>query len=281
MIVLMSSVAFGGAWTRDLGSAYVKASADIYQAISFQAPGESQRSDGNYFGQQYSVYAETGLSPGHPIQLSIAAPLTVGSHRTEVFDPFGSLPVRATTIRMGDFRAWLQTALSRKLPLAAGVELKIPMYANGGVGTSIRNFRDLFPKPGDGQVDVTAWLHGGHAIGNTFVEGGLGYIFRTEAFVGWDTAITFNDGWRVLAKVGHTFDKVLVVGGLDGQFVFSGRAPDGDVDLFTRRFLVAFASGLFDIGDTGLAIEPRLAYELYAQNASQGWGGGIGISWRN
>ena len=270
-----------GGCTRDLGSAYLKASADAYQALTFQAPGESERSDGNYVGQQYGIYAEAGLSSKHPIQIAVAAPLvTVGTHSTEIFDAFGELPVRATTVRAGDLRVWAQTALSNRAPIAAGLEVKVPLYANGGVGESLRNFDELFPKPGDGQVDVTAWLYAGHAISaKTFAEVGAGYLWRTDAFVGWETAIRFNDGFRLLGKVGTTVGPVLLVGGLDGQFVFSGMA-DGEVDLYTRRFLAAFGSALIDVGDSGFAIEPRIAYEVWAVNASQGWGGGLGVSWR-
>ncbi|MEO0604640.1 MAG: hypothetical protein AAF211_24615, partial [Myxococcota bacterium] len=182
------------------------------------------------------------------------------------------VPVRATTARLGDLRVALQTALLRDAPLAVAVEAKIPMYRNGAVGNARINFAELFPKPGDGQVDVTAFVFAGASLSDrTFVEGGVGYLWRTRAFVGWETDVRYVDGLRGVAKLGHTVGRVLGVIGLETQLAF---APD-DV---TRRFVVANTSALIDLG-RGLSLEPRLGYELIAQNASQGIGAGLGLSW--
>lgn len=276
----MCASSFAGAWTRDLGSVYAKAGVDVYSALRFQAPGEAEVSEGGYFGQQYGVYGEVGLSKGHPVQISLTAPLTVGSHRTTVIDAIGEQPVRAVTVRLGDLRVAAQTALHRKLPIAAAVEAKIPLYENGGVGTDMRNLADLFPKPGDGQIDITAWLYGGSGIGaKGFAEAGVGYLFRTEAFVGWDTDIVFRDGLRALVKGGVTAGRVILVGGVEGQFAWRLRDDEGELDPYTRQFVVGSVSALIDVAP-GLAIEPRFAVELYARNASQGIGGGLGISYR-
>lgn len=276
----LAAPAQAGAWTKDLGQVYAKAGGDVYAALRFQAPGEDEVSEGSYFGQQYGVYAEVGVSPGHPIQISIAAPLTIGEHRTQVIDAIGELPVRAVTVRGGDMRLAVQTPIAKTLPIAAAIEVKVPLYENGEVGASMRNLRDLFPKPGDGQVDVTAWVYAGTALTDTiFVEGGVGHMFRTEAFVGWDTDITFNDSFRVLAKGGATTGPVITVLGLEAQLAYSNTNAAGNEDRFTRQFVVASASALIDVAP-GLAIEPRFAAELYARNASQGIGGGIGVSYR-
>ncbi len=283
LTALAASSAWAGAWTREQGSTYVKAGADVYQALSFQAPGEAAQSEGAYFGQQYSLYGEVGLTKGHPFQLAVALPFVVGTHTTEVIDAFGELPVRATTARAGDLRVWAQTQLGKpkKVALSPAIELKVPLYANGQVGSPLPNFSDLFPKPGDGNVDITPWLYVGSGLTpKVFVEGGVGYIFRTEAFVGWETDIEFNDGPRFLAKIGGQLGPVLLIGGAEGQFVTSGQTSEGETDLFTRRFLVVFGNALIDVGK-GIAIEPRIAVEAFAQNASQGWGGGLGVSWRN
>lgn len=275
------TVAHGGAWTREVGSLYVKGGADLYRAQRFRAPGETEESEGGYLGQQYSLYAEAGVLPLYPVQLSVAAPLTVGTHRADIFDAFGALPVRATTVRGGDLRASLQTALLRKIPLAAALEVKIPLYANGAVGDGVPNYKELFPKPGDGQVDLTLWVHGGAApIDGLFVEGGVGYLHRTEAFVGWETDITFADGLRAGGKVGYQlFDPLLAIVGVDSQLAFSNTTPEGEEDLYTRQFLVLAASALIDLAP-GLALEPRIAQELFARNASQGIGVGLGLSFR-
>ncbi|MBX2800149.1 MAG: hypothetical protein KTR31_20895 [Myxococcales bacterium] len=277
----LSTAAFAGAWTKPQGAAYVKAGADIYQALTFQAPGASERSDGSYFGQQYSIYGEVGVTKGHPLQISLGVPLAVGTHTTEIIDAFGELPVRATTTRAGDMRVTAQTALSRKLPIALALEAKIPLYANGSVGEALPNYAEFFPKPGDGQVDGTLWLFAGAAPSEKiFAEAGLGYIARTELFVGWDTDIEFRDGLRGLGKVGFLpTKKVVLIGSLEGQMAFSNKNAAGEVDTFTRQFLVGGVNALIDIAD-GIALEPRFALELASRNASRGYGAGIGLSWR-
>ncbi|MEM6928449.1 MAG: hypothetical protein AAF602_16055, partial [Myxococcota bacterium] len=269
---LLSSLALGGGWTRGQGATYVKVGSDLYQALRFRLPGEAEDSVGDYFAHQHGLYAEVGLSRGHPVQLTVIAPGVVGTHRTRIFDAFGAVPVRATTARLGDLRVALQTALLRDAPLAIAVEAKIPMYRNGAVGNARINFAELFPKPGDGQVDVTAFVFAGASLSErTFVEGGIGYLWRTDAFVGWETDLRYLDGMRGIAKLGHTVGRVLGVLGLEAQLAF---APD-DV---TRRFVVANVSALIDVG-RGVSVEPRLGYELVAQNASQGVGAGLGLSW--
>lgn len=269
---LVGTAAFGGGWTRDQGSAYLKVGSDIYQALQFRLPGEAEDSVGSYFAHQHGLYAEVGLSRRHPVQLTVIAPAIVGTHRTEIFDVFGAVPVVATTARLGDLRLAVQTAVVKDKPLAVAVEAKIPMYRNGAVGASRIVFAEIFPKPGDGQVDITLFGFAGASLGpRTFVEGGAGYLWRTDWFVGWDTDVTFVDGVRGIAKIGHTVGRVLGVAGLEAQLAFR---PD-DV---TRRFLVANLSALIDVG-SGVSIEPRFGYELLAQNASQGVGAGLGVSW--
>ncbi len=67
---------------------------------------------------------------------------------------------------------------------------------------------------------------------------------------------------------------MLPIVGLEGTLSLGG-----EDDLYTREFVVAFASALIDVAD-GVAIEPRFGAELFARAASQGLGGGIGVSWR-
>ncbi|MEO0603813.1 MAG: hypothetical protein AAF211_20415, partial [Myxococcota bacterium] len=86
---LVSSLALGGGWTRDQGAAYVKVGSDVYQALRFRLPGEAEDSVGDYFAHQHGLYAEVGLSRGHPVQLTVSAPGVVGTHRTQIFDAFG------------------------------------------------------------------------------------------------------------------------------------------------------------------------------------------------
>lgn len=278
LLLGLAGVAHAGAWTRDLGSAYAKVEGSVYAASRVRVPGATADSAGAYTGVQGSLHGELGLLKAHPVQLSASAPLVAGSHRTDIYDVFGPVPVRATTVRAGDLRVAAQTALTRAMPLAVAVEAKVPLYANGTVGQSLPSYAALFPKPGDGQVDLTGWAYAGGAIGEGFVEGGLGYLHRTEAFVGWDTDLQVTDGGRALGKVGWKWGPVWGLASLDAQWAWS-TTIDGDEDLFTRQFVAASLAAMIELGDH-LAIEPRASAELWTRNASQGVGGGLGLSWR-
>ncbi len=274
LIAALVTPAHGGAWTKEVGDAYVKGGADVYQALRYVVPGAAEPVDGGtFFGQQYGVYAEVGVLPPWRGQIAIAAPLTVGTATGTAQDAFGDLELKATSVRMGDLRLLPQIALHKTAPVAAMLEIKIPLYRNGSIGGSSPVFMDFFPIPGDGQLDVTAWLLGGAApSGATFFEGGLGYRRRTEAFFGWDTTIEFVDGLTFTGTGGVRGGPVLVMLKADG--VVSVATDD-----VTRQFVTAGPALLVDLA-SGVAIEARFAGELWARNASQGIGGGLGVSWR-
>jgi hypothetical protein len=280
IVALSWSLAWGGAWTRELGQAYTKAEAAGYLAPRVRVPGDDEDSGGRYTALQLSAYAEAGLLSAHPLQLSVSAPLVAGWHRTEIFDVFGAVPVRASTVRAGDLRVAMQGALSRRLPVSAAIEAKVPMYANGSVGDSLPTHAQLFPLPGDGQVDVTAWLFGGAAGDGWFAEAGLGYLHRTEQFVGWDTELRAADGGRGLLKGGWGVGQGWLIGWLDGQWAWRTEI-DGVDDSFTRQFLALGLSAAVPLNDDGRwALEPRLGAELATRNASQGVSAGLGLSWQ-
>lgn len=271
-------VAQAGAWTRELGSAYVKAEGSVYRSSRVRVPGAAADSTGTYTGVQGTAYGEVGVLGAHPVQLSVQAPVVYGQHRTDIYDVFGAVPVQATTVRMGDLRVAAQTALTRAMPLAVAVEGKVPLYANGDVGQSLPTYAALFPKPGDGQVDLTGWVFGGGAVGDGFVEGGVGYLHRTEAFVGWDTELEVVDGGRALGKVGWKVGSVWALAMVDAQWAWSTEVG-GQEDTFTRQFVAASVASMVELGPH-VAIEPRLSAEVWTRNASQGLGGGLGVSWR-
>ncbi len=276
MIAWLAAAALAGAWTRPLGGLYAKAGADVYDAFTFVAPGHSSAGAGDYFGQQDGIYAEAGVLPGAwKGQLSVAAPLVVGTHTTAIPSIAEEIPVRATTTRLGDLRVAAQTPLLREAPVALSVEVKLPLYANGAVGERFGTSARLFPKPGDGQVDVTPMVFAGASPwAGTFAEVGLGWRFRTEAFVGWDAgAIEFSDGVVFLAKGGHDFGRVIGIVGLDGVV-----SPEPTA--WTRQFVAVAGSALVDLVPDHVALEPRIGTELWARSASRGLAAGLGISVR-
>lgn len=273
MIAWLAGTALAGAWTRDAGELYTKVGADLYRPSTFVMPGDDEVSPGTYLGQQYGLYAEAGVSRGHPVQLSLAVPLVVGTVNTVYVDRQGEVPLRATTVRPGDLRVAAQVALHPTAPIAAAVELKLPLYANGAVGADYPTFAELFPKPGDGQIDVTGWLSAGFTpIKGGFVEVGIGWRHRTEVFVGWLTPIRFVDGGVFAAKIGRRFGPVLPIVGVEGLV---NPVPDA----LTRQYATVWGTALVDITE-GWAVEPRVSADLWAENTSRGFGGGMGLSYR-
>lgn len=275
MIAWVAAPALAGAWTRDTGELYTKAGAEVYRAFEFvNSGGALVQDDGSYFGQQYSVYAEAGVIPGGWAQVTVKAPFVVGTLSAEYEDALGSVPLRATTSRLGDLEVGGQVRLHPKAPLALAVIGKIPMYGNESVGEDYPTFRELFPKPGDGQVDLTGWVYAGFVpVDRSFVEVGAGYRHRTELFVGWpSTTLTYVDGVVFLAKGGYRFGKVLPILGIDGLVSVAD-------DPYSREYLSVAATALIDVAE-GVAIEPRIAGEPWADKASRGIGGGVGLSYR-
>jgi hypothetical protein len=274
VIALVAATAHGGAWTKEVGEVYTKAGAEVYHAFTFVAPGTALLDEeGDYFGQQYSVYAEAGVLPGYKGQLLVKVPLVVGVHGAEYSDALGTVPLRATTTRPGDLELGAQVALHPELPISAAVLAKIPLYANGKVGQDYPTFAALFPKPGDGQVDLTGVVYaGGSPIPKSFGEVGLGYRHRTEWFTGWDTSVTYVDGVVFVAKGGYSLGRVLPIVSVDGLKSVKD-------DTYSREYVTLSGSALIDVAE-GLAIEPRIAAELWARKSSRGIGGGIGVSYR-
>lgn len=273
MWACLVAAAWAGAWTKEVGELYTKVGADVYRPLAFVMPGDDEVSSGTYFGQQYGLYAEAGVVPGYKGQLSVSAPLVVGTVHTEYVDSQGTIPLRATTVRPGDLRVAAQVALHPRLPFAAAVEAKIPLYANGRVGEDYPTFSSLFPKPGDGQLDVTTWLYGGFTpFADGFAEIGLGWRHRTELFVGWLTPIHLVDGVVFGAKAGRTFGRVLPIVGVEGVV-----NPVRDTRSGERVTL--YGTALIDLAP-GLALEPRISGEVWAKNTSRGIGGGLGVSFR-
>ncbi len=269
--------ASAGAWTKSLGEYYTKVGADYYVAARYVDPTTGEELEGlGFFGQQYSLYAEVGLLPMWPLQVSAQLPLTIGTTSFEDETNFEEGERgRATGTRLGDLRVSVQTSILREgFQLAPAFELKLPLYANGRVGREFGIWKEAFPLPGDGQVDLTGWLLLGGALPGTpiFMQGGAGYRHRTEAFIGWDTDLAFVDGLPFTFTMGVGGGPFLGMLQVDGIKNF----VEDDV---TRQYLTV-GGAVFITVFKGLAIEARVAGDVWADNAAQGISFGAGISWR-
>ena len=261
------SVARAGAWTRDAGSVYAKASLDAYGSSQYVDP-RGIAVDASYHGEQIGTYVEVGLLDD--FQLTAQVPLTSG---TSTF-PVGIEEGHATTVRMGDLWVGLQTGLLEKpFRLAASVEGKIPLYSIDSIGRSGGAYRAYFPLPGDGQIDLGAWLWGGGSIPHTQLWGqiGAGYRYRSSWFVGFVTDADFSDGIPVRGQLGLGTKGSWISLNVDA---FQALV----VDDVTREWVTAGPSGGYALG-RGFTVEARVSVDLYTRHSSQGVGGGLGLSW--
>ena len=277
LLLAAPSSAQAGAWSKNFGELYTKVGADFYKAARYVDPNTGEEVEGlDFFGQQYSLYAEVGVLPKWPLQLSVLLPLSVGiSHFPDETIFAEGDTGRATTIRLGDMRVQVQTAILRKgFQLSPAVELKIPLYGNGEVGSKFGTWREAFPLPGDGQLDVTGWIYLGGALAKTpmFVQGGVGYRHRSSTFIGWETDLDFVDGIPFTATWGVNLGPILAMLQVDG-------IKNIRDDEITRENL-SVGVGIFASVWRGLAIEGRFAGEVWANNAAQGISFGVGLSWR-
>lgn len=273
--LIAAGTAWAGAWTRPIGHAYARLGTDVYHAERFVGPGgePGEAAGGAYTGVQVTAYTEVGLGPERwPFQLGVGLPVVAGRHRTTLTSVVGEIGVAASSTRLGDLRLTPQVALHPRLPLAVAVETKIPLYANDGVG-GLAGPHELFPKPGDGQVDVTPELLAGVARGAWFAEGLAGYRHRTESFVHYTTDAVFSDAVVAVVKGGFRAGPALPILSLDATR--SLRRDD-----VSREALTGAISGLVDVVPDTFAIEARAAAELWARNTSRGWGLGLGVSYR-
>lgn len=277
----LPSLAHAGPWTRGFGEHYVKAGADFYVTSDYEdARAESDGETAGFerfLGQQYSLYGELGVFPLWPVQLTVHLPVSIGQavfYDTALIGE-GETGTSKTT-RLGDLRVGLQTAILKK-PFQLGVsfDVKVPLYGNGRVGFGLGPYRQWFPLPGDGQIDLTAMVVAGGSFPTKvplWVEGAIGYRHRTETFIGWTTDLTFVDGLPFYVAVGIAPGPVWVVVRADGIKNFVA-------DDTTREALTIGPS----VGVTvwkGLALEARFAADVATRNAPRGVSFGGGVSWR-
>ncbi|MGC6491929.1 MAG: hypothetical protein ACON5B_03740 [Myxococcota bacterium] len=279
LLALWGGVAEAGPWTRGFGEHYVKLGSDTYLPFRFEDPVRGVVDD-TYVGELISAYGEVGLTPGHPIQLTASVPLSIGVVNFEREQGGIDVTGTATVVRVGDIRLGLQTALlpPRIAPVAVGVEFKIPGYANDSVGQDEGTWQTVFPRPGDGQLDMTVWLLGGTSFlgGKGWVEAWLGYRWRSSIFMGWtvdEDFVDFADSIPFRLTVGGRVGPALLMGQVDGWV----NAVREDL---TREAISVGPAVLVDVYKT-LAIEGRVGVEPWALKGAQGVSVGVGLSWRS
>lgn len=292
MIWLLGSLAVAGPWTKPSGSHYVKVGGDWYRTTRYVLPDEGSGlgSTGDFategfFGHQYSVYGEIGISKTIPVQIAARIPLTYSVVQFSAEDTNRAVSGTAHTVRWGDLEVTPQVALSKKKPIAVGVTFKLPMYrVNQICDDSV--WKDFCGRPGDGQTDITPYFTAGGGLfgGKGWVEALVGWRFRTELFYDWDTERTLRDGAVFGGVLGFKAGPFLPMLRVDGiltvpEYIGLATKKGYQRDGYTAERITIGPSFLFDIAE-GVALEGRGGYELYARNTSIGLSFGAGISWR-
>lgn len=269
---LLAALAHAGAWTRAPGHGYGKVGVDRYQTGALLSPGTGVPPGGTYTAEQLGAWLELGLpAGGWRAHLGVGAAVVSGHHLAEIPSALGPQRVRASSTRPGDLRLAPQIALHPRWPVAVALEAKLPLARNDRVGGSSA-WAELFPRPGDGQVDLTPVVWAGGGRGRVFGELGVGWRHRTRWSLG-TPGPDFRDGVYASGKAGIDLGRVLPV--LGAEAVVSPR-PDG----VTREGVVLSVVALCDAIDGRLALEPRIAVEPWSRNASRGVAVGLGASLR-
>jgi hypothetical protein len=275
-LVLLSapSAAEAGAWTKSFGSYYAKVGADFYKPGAYVDTETGEETSDSYFGQSYGVYIEVGLFPLWPLQVSVHLPVSVGTVTFTDPKSFGEEAAKATTTRLGDLRIGFQGAILKKtVQLSLGIQVKIPLYSNDRVGDGFSTYKEVFPLPGDGQIDINPQVHIGGGIPGTplWMTGGVGYLHRTSTFIGWDTDLDFVDSLTFTYTFGANAGPVLIMFQLDGNKNFLD-------DSVTRQALSLGPALAVNVW-RGLSISARFQGEVWAQNAPRGISFGLGLSY--
>jgi hypothetical protein len=273
--MLLPSSAEAGAWTKEFGAYYAKIGADFYKPAAYVDPATGEATSDSFFGQNYNLYIEAGVFPLWPIQVSVLLPVSVGTVTFSDPKTFGDETARAVTTRLGDLRFGVQAAILKKtVQLAVGLQVKVPLYSNGRVGSEFPTYAEVFPLPGDGQIDVNPQVHVGGGLPGVpmWMTLGVGYLHRSSAFLGWEPDLDFVDSLSFTYTFGGNAGPVLIMFNLDGNKNFVA-------DDVTREGVAAGPSVAVNVW-RGLSISARLQGEVWSRNAGQGVSFGLGVSYQ-
>lgn len=273
ILLLAGAAAWAGAWTKGEGEAYAKLGADGYVASGFVDPLTGLPDDVSYAGWQPSLYAEVGLPTRVPLQATLSVPVSVGTITFDADGAPGGGVGKATTVRAGDLRLGAQLGVpTARGALSVALEGKVPLYDIDSVGLKYFLLREFFPRPGDGNVDLTGLVQAGTSSSRGWAELAFGARARLPTeYQG--RRVTFADGGVLRAKLGLRLGPVAAL--IEADTFFHG-VPD---DTITREWLTAGAGALWTVSE-GWGVEARVSRDLWARNGAKGTGFGGGVSWR-
>lgn len=284
LVALWTQSAAAGPWTREPGHWYFKLGQGLFVADGFRDAQGEFNTESAYTGLSSFVYGEVGLLDR--LQTQFYVPYTVGINDFDADSPRrlstsceNGMLVQTTQRRSaGDAIAGLQwTSPWLALPHAVRANAKLPLYDLADPGGRCG---DLFPQPGDGQLDASLWLSAGDSLQGAplFVFGEVGHRFRTEVFFGEDSGQRVADTFLLFGQLGYRFmeDSFLMLN-LNVSVPYTN-------DLTTRGALSIGPNLFLGLGE-GFALETGVDFTPWARNSAQGqasslfWtGASVGVS---
>lgn len=272
LFLLAGSGAAAGPWVHELGHAYIKVSGNYFSAE--ESFNRGVVATGLQFESfTYRLYSEIGL-PAR-FQLTLDLPYTVATN-------ISSADIEFNNNTFGDVRARLDYRLFEDIPLALGVEIKVPAYESvdeqgtGGVvdidGTIWPTAS--FPEVGDGNVDLTGLVMWGHSFYPfpAWVTADVGYQHRFEGF---------SDGLYVAAGGGVFVWPEHIAIGVHSNGVFTLEEDEDPATQASKEYL--YLQGYLLV--TAAPWQPQLGLTLSAgglvhtENAAPGMDFGLGVSY--
>ncbi len=278
---LLASTVHAGPWSKGTGHFYVKVGQGFFLAKQFVDEKQVVRDGADFFGTQTSFYTEIGLFYGLQLQGSLAYSYGQITYKTDGSFYRLNGPSDATVGIQ-----WTPPPLQKALgfPMAARLNVKIPMYDSGYLERQVKSQAANFPSLGDGQIDMTLWLSAGGALPKlpVYLYGEIGYRFRTETYVGSGspkfqmnipgTPVSFLDNFVFHLQLGWKFWKnsLLTVSLVGIIPLGANEVTKGNVSLGVGLYIPLYK---------GLAFEASFDPMLWAQSSAKGAAISAGISY--
>lgn len=269
LVLLVPASARAGPWSKDPGHWYFKLGQSLFTADGFRDAEGRFNTESSYLGLNTFAYGEVGLVEG--LQTQFYLPFTIGINSFDEDSTLrlstrceNGLLVNDTSRRsFGDASAGLQYSPKlMTMPHALRADVKLPLY---DLADPRGACRDLFPQPGDGQLDITLWL----SLGDSFhprpfyLYGELGHRFRTEVFIGEATPQQYGDTFVFFGQAGWEFTR-----GAFLQLNLQLSLPY--VDDSTTKGSVVLGPALFVPLEAGFAVETEVQFTPWASNSAEG-----------
>lgn len=258
LILLTSTTAYAGPWTKNTGEAYVKAGQSIYRATEFRTGNGLLIEGVDYFSTTSFIYAEVGILKG--LHLQTYLPLMYS--RTILG------PMKNSDFGPADAQFSIQASpLDLPIPTAIRLEAKLPLY---GPPDS-----PMTPARGDQQVDLALWLSAGGSLypNPLYFYIDVGYLHRTPWTFDDTIAPDVSDGIVGIAQVGYTFfDRVTTA--ITSSAVLPFRS-----DFVSQSYITLGPSIFIPLGG-GLNLEFDGYFTPYSRNSAAGWALGTGLSFQ-